>query len=275
MNPIYKSSTGNEWIYSHRGLISNEDPSKQISVTRTEIKELLNHYPQALYIRWVSDLDKTEKINDYYYVLRDKEYDISELPSRSRSQVRKCLRNCEIKKVSGVEIVNGGGYNVYLQEINRFSRRGMQSGHILTESEFTHWMKSETQDLWVAFHESRVIGYAICRPVGESLNLVTWKADYTHYSSLYPSYGMLYTMVNEYMSSGQYKYVFDGGRSMTEHSNVQEFLLTKMAFRKADARLQTYIRPWLKPALFILAPFEPLIKNVKLRSIIRLYKWSK
>lgn len=120
MNPIYKSSTGNEWIYSHRGLISNEDPSKQISVTRTEIKELLNHYPQALYIRWVSDLDKTEKINDYYYVLRDKEYDISELPSRSRSQVRKCLRNCEIKKVSGVEIVNGGGIMFIYRRLTGF-----------------------------------------------------------------------------------------------------------------------------------------------------------
>lgn len=275
MNPIYTSVSGNEWIYSKRGLISNEDPSKAIIVSQQEIKELIGQYPEAIYVRWVSDFDNPEKGGDYYYVLRDQPFDLAELPSKTRNQIRKCLKNCVVRRVSGFEIANGGGYDVYTQEIRRFKERGMQSGRVLTEEEFNHWIKNETQDLWSVFYEDIVIAFAICRPVGRCINLVTWKADYTHYKLLYPIYGLLYEMINGYLSSGMYKYVFDGGRSMTEHSNVQEFLLTKMGFRKANTRLRTYFRWWLRPLLFVLAPFENKIKHNQLRSLVRLFKWSK
>lgn len=275
MNPIYTAASSNDWIYSKRGLISNDDPSRAIVVSKQEIKELTRQYPQAIYVRWVSDFDNSEEVGEYYYVLRDKPFDLAELPSKTRNQIRKCLKNCVVRQVSGVEIVNGGGYNVYTQEINRFRERGLQSGHVLTEHEFCSWMRNETQDLWAVFYENVVIAFAICRPVGQCINLVTWKADYANYKLLYPIYGLLYEMINGYLSSGMYKYVFDGGRSMTEHSNVQEFLLTKMGFRKANTRLRTYFRWWLRPLLFVLAPFENKIKHNQLRSLVRLYKWSK
>lgn len=274
MNPIYTSRNGNSWIFSKRGLISEDDPSKSISVPETEIKDLFIQYPKALYIRWVSDFDRNGS-ETYYYVLRDTLYDLTELPSKTRNQIRKCLKNCSIEQVNGEAIVNGGGYNVYLQEVNRFKEKGVQSGHVLTKAEFEHWLINETQDLWAVFNEGTVIAYAICRPVGQSINLVTWKADYANYKLLYPIYGLLYVMINEYLSSGRYKYVFDGGRSMTEHSNVQDFLLTKMDFRKANTRLQARFRWWLLPILFMLSPLEEFISNIQVRSLIRLFKWSR
>ena len=108
MNPIYTSRNGNSWIFSKRGLISEEDPSKSISVPETEIKDLFIQYPKALYIRWVSDFDRNES-ETYYYVLRDTLYDLTELPSKTRNQIRKCLKNCSIEQVNGETIVNGGG----------------------------------------------------------------------------------------------------------------------------------------------------------------------
>ena len=109
MNPIYTAASGNEWIYSKRGLISNVDPSRAIVVSKQELKELTWQYPQALYVRWVSDFDDSGAGGEYYYVLRDKPFDIAELPSKTRNQIRKCLKNCVARKVSGSEIVNGGG----------------------------------------------------------------------------------------------------------------------------------------------------------------------
>ena len=108
MNPIYTSYNGNSWIYSKRGLISEEDPSKSISVLGAEIKDIFTQYPKALYIRWVSDFDHSES-ETYYYVLRDTPYDLTELPSKTRNQIRKCLKNCSIEQVYGEAIVNGGG----------------------------------------------------------------------------------------------------------------------------------------------------------------------
>ena len=274
MNQVYVTASHNNWIYSKMGLISNEDPSRTIVVSRQEIKELFRQYPKALYVRWVSDFDNNGEEGEYYYVLRDKPYDLAELPSKTRNQIRKFLKNCDAKQVSGVDIVNGGGYGVYTQEISRYEQRGLQSAHVLTEAEFSNWMLNETQDLWAVFYEGVIIAFAICRPVGQCVNLVTWKADYAHYKLLYPIYGLLYKMINGYLLSGQFKYVFDGGRSMTEHSNVQDFLLTKMGFRKANTRLRTYFRWWLRPALFLLSPFEIIIKHNQLRSLVRLYKWS-
>lgn len=274
MNSIILSKEGHHWIYYKKGFISVEDPSKNISIGKLELNDLLSKYRDSLYVRWVSSFDNNEE-GDYWYVLRSEPYDISTLPSKTRNQIRKCLKTCEVKRVSGEQLVAWGGYDVYMDEMNRYRERGLLATTVLSEDDYAAWMKSEVQDIWAVINEEKVIAYALCRRVGKCINLVTWKADFTHYKLLYPIYGMLYVIVNEYMASGEISYVYDGGRSMTEHSNVQEFLLTKMGFRKANVKLNAYFRWWLRPLLAIMSPFETKITNNKIKSLVRLYKWSR
>lgn len=89
------------------------------------------------------------------------------------------------------------------------------------------------------FYENQVVAYGVCQKSYEHIDLVTWKCDYERYKQFYPSYGLLFTMINHYLSIVGIRYVSDGSRTMTGHSNVQNFLIEKFNFRKAPTKLNT------------------------------------
>ncbi len=82
-------------------------------------------------------------------------------------------------------------------------------------------------------------------------------------------------IIEHYLSDGNGKYISDGQRSFTDHSNVQDFLMTKFGFRKAYLKLHVIFRWYLVPFVAMLSLFENRIRNNKLRSFVRLYKWSR
>ncbi len=64
------------------------------------------------------------------------------------------------------------------------------------------------------------------------------------------------------------RYVYDGTRSITHHSNIQEFLLVKFKFRKAYCRLQIGYVWWLRIIVCLLYPFRRLISNNSVRAVL-------
>ena len=66
------------------------------------------------------------------------------------------------------------------------------------------------------------------------------------------------------------KYVSDGARSITEHSNIQSFLVDKFHFRKAYCRLQVEYRWWVGVFVNLLFPFRKLIPVPKVKAILNM-----
>ena len=58
------------------------------------------------------------------------------------------------------------------------------------------------------------------------------------YQKLYAYYDLIYEMNRYYLEKRKVKYVNDGARSITNHSNIQLFLIDKFKFRKAYCRLE-------------------------------------
>jgi hypothetical protein len=86
------------------------------------------------------------------------------------------------------------------------------------------------QEFWGVVYKNSLIAYSICLSKGKHVNLVTWKVDYERHNMLYPSYGLVYKMYECYLNQESVLYVNDGGRSLTQHSNVQNFLIDKFRF---------------------------------------------
>lgn len=63
------------------------------------------------------------------------------------------------------------------------------------------------------------------------------------HNSTYPYYGLIYEMNNYYLGTLELKYVCDGARTITSHSNIQGFLEDKFHFRRAYCRLHIVYRP--------------------------------
>jgi hypothetical protein len=63
-------------------------------------------------------------------------------------------------------------------------------------------------------------------------------------------------------------YVNDGGRSITEHSNIQPFLMQKFNFRKAYCRISIVYKPWLAVMVKVLFPFRKWVPVASVRSLL-------
>lgn len=70
--------------------------------------------------------------------------------------------------------------------------------------------QNKGQEFWGMFYENQVVAYGVCQKIGQHIELVTWKCDYERFKQFYPSYGLLYTMINHYMSMEGVRYVSDG-----------------------------------------------------------------
>lgn len=266
-------SNCSSWLYYKKGVVSKIPPYQHIVVDK---KTLFNHFKGAFYIRWDSDFDKAQNPN-YYHVIKDRDCSIESLPSKTRNMIRRCLKNCEIQLVDWQYIVDGGGYEVYDSEYRRYSTKGFTTASE-TEDKWAEGMKEAAQrgqEFWAATCKGKVIAYSVCWRKEEHVDLVTWKVDYENYNQLYPSYGLVYQMCEYYLHQKEIRYVDDGGRSLTEHSKVQDFLINKFCFRKAYTKLNAIFKWYLVLPLMMLSFFEKNIKNNQLRSLVRLYKWSR
>ena len=63
---------------------------------------------------------------------------------------------------------------------------------------------------------------------------------------------------------------FDGGRSITNHSNIQPFLIDKFNFKKAYCHFDIYYKWWLRVAIKMLYPFRKLIKVHQVQSLLNM-----
>ena len=87
--------------------------------------------------------------------------------------------------------------------------------------------------------------------------------------STYPMYGLILELNRYYLEERKLKYVSDGARSITEHSNIQPFLEDKFRFRKAYCDLQVFYRPWIGMAVSMLFPFRRFIRQRKVTALLR------
>lgn len=73
-----------------------------------------------------------------------------------------------------------------------------------------------------------------------------------------------------YLNERGVKYVCDGARSITEHSNIQPFLIDKFHFRKAYCQLEIVYKWYVGIIVVMLYPFRKLIKHPGVTALLNL-----
>lgn len=230
-------------------------------LTKGECKSLLRR--GGLLVRDVYNWDKVEECS-FWYVIKDDYKGMEELPTKVRNQVRKSLKTYEFRKVSYEEMLFLG-YELFNQSRERFGRELE-----ITKEEWDRRIRGKHQQLWLGF--DRESG----RPASFAINTLYEKyCDYTTMgfnpqfpNSTYPIYGLIYEMNRYYLENQRVSFVCDGVRSITEHSNIQEFLIEKFKFRKAYCDIQLYYRPLLALAVNMLFPFRKWINNKKVSAAL-------
>lgn len=244
----------NYTVYKHC-LVWNKDTKDEKQLPPLEISSLLSDNYSHWMLRNCYDWDCGVETN-FWEIIQDRHHDISELPSRVRNQIRRCLRNCDIKKISNKELVEHNGYMVYSDAFSRY--RNVTQSILNREQWEQNILNSSDKEYWGVFvkEDNKLIAWSLNTIAQKSVSYSTLKAVPSEMNKHYPFYGLLYVMGEYYLNERGFEYVSDGWRSVTEHSNIQPFLEQKFLFRKAYCKMELHYAWWLKLIINILFPFR-------------------
>ena len=252
-------------LYKH-AYIFQDAPHLENKISHTEAKHLLRH--KGLLVRNVYDFDCKEE-TDFWYVIKDSWSDMAELSTNTRNQIRRGLKDYEIRKFSKEELLPYA-FEIYKSAAELYKEKIFLS----TEEQLRQRIEQATEDIefFGAIRKSdlKIVAFSINILQDNTCNYSTIKSlpeDRRHYCM----YALFYEMNRYYLTEKKVQYVFDGARSVTNHSNIQPFLIDKFKFRKAYCHLKIYYKWWFKLIVIILYPMRNLIQHTSVRGILEMH----
>lgn len=249
-------------------LIPRNAPHKQTFTEKEEIHSYLSH-SRALLLRDVGNFGCTDN-RAFYYVIKDTFDGLNGLKRRDRNKIRHAekffyiqpLEYAQLKK-DGFEVYKST-YDGYKKKTERMmSRREYEQrlDKIKTSREFFGCIEKTS---------NRIAAYAELFIMDNACFMYTVLADprYTR-NGYYALYGLYYEICRHYLSENKLAYVSNGCKSMTERSNVHDFLIARFGFRKVYADMRVTYKWWFGCLVRALYPFRHVFSNSKLKAVMR------
>ena len=248
--------------------MSSGPPHEEQRLLHAECRALLKK--EGLLVRNTYNFD-TPQETKFWYVIKDLFHGFDELTSNTRSRVNKAFEKLDYR-LTDLKIIKEQGYPIikatyedYRVSDRKLSVEGFQK--------MLHRFESEKYDCWSIFEKAtgRLIGFQINRLWEDACEytLVGVFPEYKH-NQTFPYYGLFYRMNEYYLREKGFRYVTDGSRSITEHSNIQPFLMEKFHFRKAYCHLAIHYQWWMKIAVKTLYPFRKIIPIPQVKAILNM-----
>jgi hypothetical protein len=259
-------------LYKSTWIFLEESEEKRLSTE--EANALLKE--QGLMVRNTYDFDTKEETS-FWFIVKDHLEDISKLPFSARRNIRRALRFYNIKKINLNEFSEKA-----LPIINSAQKSYKVKSKVTSKKEFDkeieQYKKDDNKEFWIVERKSDNEAVAIA--------VNTIKKDSCEYDTMrckadalkdrtYPYYGLIYEMNNHYLGERKLRYVNDGSRTITEHSNIQDFLIHNFGFRKAYCRLKIHYKWWFNVVIKILFPFRNSIMCKNIKAIFKMEEYSK
>ena len=235
-------------------------------------KEAYNNLLQmgGLLVRNTYDFDCKEETS-FWYVVKDRFDGIEELAPRARNKVRHALGAYDYRRIEKA-LLKEKGYPIMAETYANYaiSDRKMNQKVFLDylddcqENEFHYWGVFEKEsDALVGF--SLVRCWENCAEYDMSGMMSKCKHNAT-----YPYYGLFHSMNRYYLHDCGFRYVSDGSRSITEHSQIHDYLIQNFHFRKAYCHLSVHYKWWMKIAVNLLYPFRKTISLPRIKAILNM-----
>lgn len=248
------------------------EENKETILSKEESKQLLKK--GGLMVRNIYDFDCKEE-TPFWFVIKDKTEDISELSYSSRRNIRRSLRFYDIRKISLEEFSE-----IAFPIITSAQKSYKVKCHIINKKEFDEMIKryeiEADKEFWVAERKDNkeIVAISINRIKSDSCEYDDMKCKPEALKdNTFPYYGLIYTMNRYYLEEKRKKYVSDGSRSVSGHSNIQEVLMHKFKFRKAYCKLHIFYKWWFFVVIKVLFPFRNIVISSKIKAVLRMHEY--
>lgn len=265
MNNNIREIRGNFTDYRH-ALIWNGAIHKEPKLSKNEAMILIRESTSWM-LRNLYDFDIKEETN-FWYIIKDS-YSESEYTKKVRKYIEKAKAKFDIGRISKERMINQG-YHVYDKAHEHYS---VDDGFRLGHNEFLEEIQSMSDteyEFWGCIDRETDIlqAYCVCHIHDRMCWFKYSRANPEFLPKFYPMYGMYDARHKYYLNEMKLKYVLTSARSITEHSNIQSFLIDKFGYRKAFCRLKIYYSPWLRLLVNIAYPFRRFISFRPIRNLL-------
>ena len=247
----------------------NGAPHEESVLSKQQRKDLLKQ--GGLMIRNTYSFD-CQKKTSFWYVIKDHFGGMDELSSNTRRKVKRSLERLAFRKVDS-KLLSISGYAILKATFDdhaitdRIMNAKTFKNYLLSceQKNYEYWgVFDKTSDVFIGF--STIWLWADACEIGKIAILPTYKRQ----SNAYPYYGLFYSLCHHYLQENGLNYISDGSRSVTEHSNVHQFLEDKFNFRKAFCQLEVHYCWWMKIAVKMLYPFRKIIPLPRVKAILNM-----
>lgn len=241
------------------GAVRPYGPAKfDYTITREQALEVLSQLGGRVLLG--TDGFREDGVGDWYAVICSKFITLEMRKSKYRSEVRRGLANCEVRRINAEELI-GEGYGVYTRALERYRGSAKPTWdekqfrrHVHVSGRF-----DDIVHFWGAFHGGRLVAFAICN-VFDAIEATYWiekvdPASLPHY----PAYALQYEIGRYYLDERKFEYINAGWRSIIHSTGIQDFLIRKFGFRRAHSGLQVTYGRWLAAVVACAYPFRKLV----------------
>ena len=243
-------------------------PHEEPQLSKTQWKSLLKQ--GGLMVRNTYDFDCQEE-TCFWYIVKDQYQGLDELSSRVRNKIRHAFHYFEYRPVS-IDDFERHVYPIAEETFANYAIHDRKMDQKDFESYLNH-CKIRNFDYWGIFEveTQKMVGYCTvelwenCCEYGMSGILSKYKKN-----GYYPFYGLYQHLNQHYLDDLHYKYVSDSARTITEHSQIQNFLIQNFRFRKAYCQLAVHYCWWMKIAVKVLYPFRKIIPLRRVKALLNM-----
>lgn len=247
------------WVQYQGALVPDSAPHINHAMNKNLVRRLLKE-SNAHLLRWTSDFDNLSE-TEFWYVIKDNQVSLDELSKNTRNQVRKALKYCRVEKTCA-EYIAAAGYSVHKKAFEGY----INSNSTLNQDSFSSYAAGKANDpsweFWGVWNQDgNLIAYSQNKIRGNVCTYSTVDID-PQYRKLYPGYALFFTMSAYYLNEKNFRYVNDGSRSISHNTNIQQFLIRKLKFRKAYCRLHVAYTLKIHILIILLYPLRELIRKI-------------
>jgi hypothetical protein len=212
------------------------------------------------FARWVSGFEESLEISEWWHVIREGKYNLSDCSSNTRSKISRGKKKL-ISRLLVPEEVMAQGYDVCKRAVERFDDDVFLPSRDFFEARVQASIKIPgVMEYCGVFSDGRLVA------LSENLiqcGAVFWETIWYDpaYLGSYSSYVLTDFMLNHYLNERNFLYVSDGSRSIYHDTSVQDFFIQKFGFEKKFLELHVYYRTLVGIIVHLTYPIiSPLLR---------------
>ena len=247
----------NGWTYYNHAAIPTTPPHQEPDISPIKNKSIWKIDGTPLLARWTTEFDCGYETN-WWYVIKDTPFDISELKAKRRYEITKGLKNFNVIKINPLDFKE----ELYEVTVAAFSAYPKKYRPTINKQSFISSLETwENYILFGAFSRetNELCGYAwVLNETNGYLNFTMLKVK-PKYEKTAVNAALVEGILryfNDFLKNGCY--ICDGARSIIHKTAFQDYLEKYFGFRKAYCKLKITYNPRFKLVIKILFCFRRL-----------------